>query len=105
MIFLIDIENELKIAQIEYIKKQLNILYTMYYNERVDYEYDKICAAYDEMLERTEMVDELYILYKQYYQSALNYLFRDEAYEETTVYMNCDTEIENELTDENLPFD
>lgn len=102
VVLLIDIENELKAVQIKYIQNELKKLKDCYYSSIADFEYDKLCQSYEEMLGRTELLDELLLIYKQYYISVMEYLFRNlETEEEPTEY----AKLEDIQEDTTLPFD
>lgn len=102
VVLLIDIEQELRAVQIRYIQQELKKLKDCYYDSIADYEYDRLCESYEEMVGRTELLDEMLLLYKQYYISAIEYLFRNlELEEEPTEY----AKVEEIKEDSYLPFD
>ena len=100
---MIDIDKELKVVQIEYIKKELKKLKECYYDSIADYEYDKVCQAYEEQLEQTELQDEKLVIYKLYYVSAMEYLFRNLESDEIPEFASIDEG--NEDGNDTLPFD
>jgi hypothetical protein len=102
VVLLIDIENELKAVQIKYIQTELKKLKDCYYSSIADYSYDRICESYEEMISETELLAEQLLLYKQYYISAMEYLFRNLESEEETVEF---AKVEDIQEDTNLPFD
>lgn len=102
---MIDIEEELKEAQIKHMQKELEQL-RFYYNDITDLEFLHILCSYEEMLELAELTDERLLLYKKMYQDCLNYLF-DEI---QSVPVEADLEdedngnIEYDKEDNRLPF-
>ena len=65
---MIDIEEELKKAQIKYIQKELEQL-RQYYSGITDLEFLHILCGYEEMLEIAVTTDERLLLYKKMYQN------------------------------------
>ncbi|MFA9466852.1 MAG: hypothetical protein ACERKN_21565 [Velocimicrobium sp.] len=76
VILIIDIEEELKKAQIKYIQKELELL-RLYYNNITDLEFLHILCSYEELIELAIKSDERLLLYKKMYQKCLNYLFEE----------------------------
>lgn len=70
---MIDIEEELKSAQIKHIQKELEQL-RFYYSDITDLEFLHILCGYEELLE-IAVTDERLLLYKKMNQDCLNYLF------------------------------
>lgn len=73
---MIDIDEELKRAQINHIKKELEQL-RHYYSDITDIEFLHILCSYEEMLELADTTDDMLLLYKKMYQDSLNYLFKE----------------------------
>ncbi|MFA9464177.1 MAG: hypothetical protein ACERKN_07760 [Velocimicrobium sp.] len=76
---MIDIEEELKMAQIKYVQKELEQL-RHYYSDITDIEFLHIFCSYEEMLELAVSTDDRLLLYKKMYQDSLNYLFKESEY-------------------------
>jgi len=75
--FMIDIENELKIVQISYIEESIEKVKYDYYDKSEDTDFPSICLAYREQISHAEWVGDRLTLYKRYYQTVLDYLFRN----------------------------
>ncbi len=99
---MIDIESELKRVQVQYIKAELKKLKDCYYDEHADVEYDYMTHSYTEMIENAITLDEQLILYKQYYQSAVDYLFR--SIQDNTPQDTEYVEVGDEIDTEETPF-
>lgn len=102
---MIDIEEELKKAQINYIQKELEQL-RLYYDDLVDLKFLQILCSYEEMIELANTTDERLLLYKKMYQESVNYLF--EEVQSVDLDVNSTSE-DNENTDgskenDKLPF-
>lgn len=93
---MIDIEEELKRAQIKHIQKELEQL-RLYYNELTDLKFLQILCSYEEMLELATTTDERLLLYKKMYQDSLNYLFQEVQYNQTDAESIDDTKENAEL--------
>jgi hypothetical protein len=76
VILKVDIEEELKGAQIKHIQKELEQL-RFYYSDITDLEFLHILCCYEELLEIAVTADERLLLYKKMYQDCLNYLFHE----------------------------
>jgi hypothetical protein len=102
---MINIEEELKKAQIKYIQRELEQL-RFYYSHIIDIEFLHILCGYEEMLEFAVSTDERLLLYKKMYQDSLNYLF-DEiqiAPVEVNLVDKNNENIEYGKEDNRLPF-
>jgi len=73
---MIDIEEEMKKAQIKHIQKELEQL-RLYYDDFADLEYLHIICSYEEMLELAMTTHERLLLYKKMHEDSLNYLFEE----------------------------
>jgi hypothetical protein len=93
MILMIDIEEELKAAQIKHIQKELEQL-RLNYSDITDLEFLHILIGYEEMLELAGPTDERLLLYKMMYQNSINYLF-DETQSASVEADLVDKDIEN----------
>lgn len=102
---MIEIEEELKKAQIKYIQRELEQL-RFYYSHITDIEFIHILCGYEELLEIVITTDERLLLYKKMYQDSLNYLFEEIQYESIEAnYIDEDSEnIECAKEDDRLPF-
>lgn len=76
MVQRIDIEEELKEAQIKHIQKELEQL-RLYYDDLTDLKFLQIRCSYEEILELATTSEEMLLLYKKMYQDSLNYLFKE----------------------------